>query len=327
MADDPAIEATGLQKSYGSASVLAGVDLRVARGSVFSLLGPNGAGKTTTVRILSTLLRPDAGHARVNGLDIIRDRHRVRRSISLTGQYAALDDLQTGTENLRMMGRLSGLPGALARKRADDLLARFGLAEAGRRRVATYSGGMRRRLDLAASLVGSPSVIFLDEPSTGLDLPSRQAMWQVISELAGGGVTIFLTTQYLEEADRLADWIALIDGGRVVAHGTPSGLKQQVAGQRLDLTLAGQEEFGETVRCLGGRVVHRDPGTLTLGIPTDGTAAHVRALLDEIDPQRRLVAAFTVHAATLDDVFLALTGHGAARTAASGRESKETAHV
>jgi ABC-2 type transport system ATP-binding protein len=327
MADDPAIEATGLQKSYGSASVLAGVDLRVARGSVFSLLGPNGAGKTTTVRILSTLMRPDAGHARVAGLDIIRDRHRVRRSISLTGQYAALDDLQTGAENLRMMGRLSGLPGALARKRADDLLARFGLAEAGRRRVATYSGGMRRRLDLAASLVGSPSVIFLDEPSTGLDLPSRQAMWQVISELAGGGVTIFLTTQYLEDAERLATRVAVLDGGRIVADGTPAELKRRAGGPRLDLTLAGEEEFGEAARHLGERAVHRDPGTLTLGVPTDGTAAHVRALLDEIDPRRRLVAAFTVHAATLDDVFLALTGHSAARTAASVRESKETTHV
>ncbi|HYZ54003.1 MAG TPA: ATP-binding cassette domain-containing protein [Streptosporangiaceae bacterium] len=317
MADDPAIEATGLQKSYGPASVLAGVDLRVARGSVFSLLGPNGAGKTTTVRILSTLLRPDAGRARVAGLDLIRDRHLVRRSISLTGQYAALDELQTGAENLRMMARLSGLRGDQARRRADDLLARFGLAEAGRRRVATYSGGMRRRLDLAASLVGRPSVIFLDEPATGLDLPSRKAMWDVVTELAGSGVTIFLTTQYLEEADRLAGRIAVLDGGRVVADGTPAELKQRVAGQRLDLMLAGPEEFAEAARCLGERATLRDPATRTLGVPTDGSAAHVRALLDDIDPGRRLVAAFTVHAATLDDVFLALTGPSA----------KETAHV
>jgi ABC-2 type transport system ATP-binding protein len=317
MTDDPAIEAIGLEKSYGPARVLAGVDLRVAPGSVFSLLGPNGAGKTTTVRILSTLMRPDAGRARVAGLDVVRDRRRVRRSISLAGQYAALDGLQTGAENLRMMGRLSGLTGPQARKRADDMLERFGLAEAGRRRVATYSGGMRRRLDLAASLVGRPSVIFLDEPTTGLDLPSRQAMWQVITELTGSGVTVFLTTQYLEEADRLAGRIAVLDGGRIVADGTPAELKRRVAGQRLDLTLAGVAEFGEAARQLGERAVHRDPATLALGVPTDGTAADVRALLDDVDPGGRLVAAFTVHAATLDDVFLALTGPG----------SKETAHV
>jgi ABC-2 type transport system ATP-binding protein len=321
--DDPAIEATGLAKSYGPVRVLAGVDLRIARGSVFSLLGPNGAGKTTTVRILSTLMRPDAGHARVAGLDVIRDRHRVRRSISVTGQYAALDELQTGAENLRMMGRLSGLPGPVARKRAGQMLERFGLADAGRRRVATYSGGMRRRLDLAASLVGRPSVIFLDEPTTGLDLPGRQAMWQVITELAGSGVTVFLTTQYLEEADRLATRIAVLDGGRIVADGTPAQLKRRVAGQRLDLTLAGPEEFGRADRDLGGRAVHRDPGALILGVPTDGTAAHVRALLDDIDPRRRLVAAFTVHAATLDDVFLALTGP-AGRAALTAQEA---AHV
>ena len=306
MSNQLAIEATGLTKAYGTTEVLGGVDLRVAPGSVFSLLGPNGAGKTTVVRILSTLLRPDGGRARVAGFDIVRDRHRVRRSISLTGQYAALDGLQTGAENLRMMARLSGLRGAAARRRADDLLARFGLTDAGRRRVATYSGGMRRRLDLAASLVGRPSVIFLDEPTTGLDLPGRQAMWQVIGELAGAGVTIFLTTQYLEEADLLAGRVAVLDDGRIVAEGTTAELKERVAGQRLDLTLAGPGEFGETVRRLGGRATHRDPSTLTLGVPTDGSAARVRALLDEIDPERTLVAAFTVHATTLDDVFLTL---------------------
>jgi ABC-type Na+ transport system ATPase subunit NatA len=205
-----AIEAVGLTKTYGSTKVLDEAGLRVAPGSVFSLLGPNGAGKTTMVRILSTLLRPDAGRARVAGFDIIRDRHQVRRSISLTGQYAALDPLLTGAENLRMMARLSGLRGAAAGRRADELLARFGLTGAARRRVATYSGGMRRRLDLAASLVGHPSVIFLDEPTTGLDLPSRQVMWQVIEDLAGSGVTVFLTTQYLEEGDRLAGRVAVL---------------------------------------------------------------------------------------------------------------------
>ncbi len=319
MPDELAVEATGLNKSYGPVRVLAGVDLQVPRGTVFSLLGPNGAGKTTTVRILSTLLRPDAGRARVAGYDVVRDRHRVRRSISLTGQYAAVDGLQTGEENLRMMGRLSGLAGAQARRRARDLLQQFDLADAGRRRVATYSGGMRRRLDLAASLVVRPAVIFLDEPTTGLDLRSRQAMWRVIDGLVGSGTTIFLTTQYLEEADRLADRIAVVDGGRVVAQGTPAELKTQVAEQRLDLVLADAPTFEQVAHRLGGRVVHSDPGLLTIGVPTDGSAAHVRALLDEVDAERRAVRRFAIHTATLDDVFLALTGH------AAGRPELETA--
>jgi len=301
--------------------VLTGVDLRVERGSVFALLGPNGAGKTTTVRILATLTPPDAGRARVAGFDVVRDRHRVRRSISLTGQYAAVDELQTGEENLRMMGRLARLPRAQARRRARELLDQFDLADAGRRRVATYSGGMRRRLDLAASLVGRPSVIFLDEPTTGLDPRGRQAMWGVITGLAGSGVTVFLTTQYLEEADRLADRIALIDGGRVVAEGTAAELKQKVADQRLELELADAAAFDEVARSVGGRAVASDPGHLTIGVATDGSAAHVRALLDEVDPDHRAVRRFAMHTATLDDVFLALTGRSA------GRPEKETASV
>jgi ABC-2 type transport system ATP-binding protein len=321
MTDPQAIEATGLEKSYGAVSVLTGVDLRVERGSVFALLGPNGAGKTTTVRILATLTPPDAGRARVAGFDVVRDRHRVRRSISLTGQYAAVDELQTGEENLRMMGRLARLPRAQARRRARELLDQFDLADAGRRRVATYSGGMRRRLDLAASLVGRPSVIFLDEPTTGLDPRGRQAMWGVITSLAGSGVTVFLTTQYLEEADRLADRIALIDGGRVVAEGTAAELKQKVADQRLELELADAAAFDEVARSVGGRAVASDPGHLTIGVATDGSAAHVRALLDEVDPDHRAVRRFAMHTATLDDVFLALTGRSA------GRPEKETASV
>ena len=321
MTDRQAIEATGLEKSYGAVSVLTGVDLRVERGSVFALLGPNGAGKTTTVRILATLTPPDAGQARVAGFDVVRDRHRVRRSISLTGQYAAVDELQTGEENLRMMGRLARLPRAQARRRARELLDQFDLADAGRRRVATYSGGMRRRLDLAASLVGRPSVIFLDEPTTGLDPRGRQAMWGVITGLAGSGVTVFLTTQNLEEADRLADRIALIDGGRVVAEGTAAELKQKVADQRLELELADAAAFDEVARSVGGRAVASDPGHLTIGVATDGSAAHVRALLDEVDPDHRAVRRFAMHTATLDDVFLALTGRSA------GRPEKETASV
>jgi ABC-2 type transport system ATP-binding protein len=321
MAVQLAVEAIGLEKSYGATKVLSGVDLRVARGTVFALLGPNGAGKTTAVRILSTLTKADAGVVRVAGLDVTRDRHRVRRRISLTGQYAAVDEMQTGAENLRMMGRLTGLTASRARDRACELLERFELADAGRRRVGTYSGGMRRRLDLAAGLVGDPTVIFLDEPTTGLDPRSRQAMWQVITGLVGSGVSVFLTTQYLEEADRLAGRIALLDGGRVVAEGTAAELKRRIADQRLDLVLVDTVAFDDVARLLGGRVVQRDPGGLTLGVATDGTAGHVRALLDEVDPGRRALRTFAVHTATLDDVFLALTG----RTAST--PESETADV
>ncbi len=326
MTDEIAIEAIGLEKSYGNVKVLEGVDLRVRRGSVFSLLGPNGAGKTTTVRILATLAPADRGRAWVAGHDVVGDRHRVRRSISLTGQYAAVDELQTGEENLRMMGRLASLSRADARRRAGELLDRFGLVEAGQRRVATYSGGMRRRLDLAASLVARPLVLFLDEPTTGLDPRSRQAMWDVIGELVDGGVTVFLTTQYLEEADQLADRIAVIDGGRVVAEGTSAQLKQRVAGARLDLTLADAWIYDRVAGALGGRAIHRDQERLTLGVATDGSARQVRALFDELDPARDAVASFEIHRATLDDVFLALTGHTAAPTTETTTE-KETAHV
>jgi ABC-2 type transport system ATP-binding protein len=321
---DPAVEATGLEKAYGAAQVLRGVDLSVPRGTVYSLLGPNGAGKTTTVRILATLLRADGGSARVAGFDVVAQRRAVRRAISLTGQYAAVDELQTGEENLRMMGRLLGMSSARARTRAAELLARFDLTDAARRRVGTYSGGMRRRLDLAASLVGDPAVIFLDEPTTGLDPRSRQAMWEVITDLVGIGTTVFLTTQYLEEADRLADRIGVIDDGRMVAEGTPAQLKQRVAEQRLDLVLAGAGEFADAQALLGDRATSCDAAQLTIGVPTDGSAAHVRALLDEVDPPRRAVQRFSVHSATLDDVFLALTGH-AATPEPSPRQ--EIAHV
>jgi ABC-2 type transport system ATP-binding protein len=316
MGAELAIEASGLIKSYRGVRVLAGVDLRVPRGSVFALLGPNGAGKTTTVRILSTLALADGGQARVAGWDVVRDRREVRRRISLTGQFAALDDVQTGEENLRMMGRLSGLSRAAARQRADTLLEQFELTAAARRRVGTYSGGMRRRLDLAASLVGRPSVIFLDEPSAGLDPPSRQRLWQVIASLAASGVTVLLTTQYLEEADLLADRIAVLDAGRLVAEGTAAELKQRVTARRLDLTCPDVTAFTEVSRHFGARAVHLDPAGLIVGVATDGTATQVRGLLDEADPGRCLIADFTVRGATLDDVFLTLTGH-----------TQEAAHV
>jgi ABC-2 type transport system ATP-binding protein len=307
MTGDLAVRTTGLVKSYGGVRVLDGVDLRVDRGSVFALLGPNGAGKTTMVRILSTLVRADAGTATVAGHDVVADRHHVRRTISVTGQDAAVDDLQTGAENLRMMARLCGLGRTEANRRVVELLALFELTDAGQRRVGTYSGGMRRRLDLAASLLGRPSVLFLDEPTTGLDPRSRQAVWQIITSLVGSGVTVFLTTQYLEEADQLADRIVVLDAGRVVADGTAHELKQRYADQRLDLTLADGATFAEVSGVLGEAIVHSDQSHLVVGLATDGTAAHIRAVLDRVDPARRAVTRFAVHTATLDDVFLALT--------------------
>jgi ABC-2 type transport system ATP-binding protein len=307
VSEQPAVEAIGLKKRYGTTPVLSGVDLRMPRGSVLALLGPNGAGKTTTVRILSTLIRADAGRAAVAGFDVAGDRERVREQISVTGQYAAVDELQTGEENLLMIGRLRGLGRARARRRAGELLERFELLDAGRRRVATYSGGMRRRLDLAMSLVTEPAVLFLDEPTTGLDPRSRLGLWAVVGELAQRGVSVFLTTQYLEEADRLADQIVVLDHGRVVARGTADDLKRRIAEQRLTLTLVDRDGFRRTVDALGDRALAVEPEALSIALGTDGTAAHVRALLDELDPDHTLIAEFGVRNATLDDVFLELT--------------------
>jgi ABC-2 type transport system ATP-binding protein len=303
-----AIQAHDLAKSYDSNPVVRGIDLLVPAGTVLALLGPNGAGKTTTVRMLATLLAPDGGHARVAGYDVVTERHEVRRRISLTGQYAALDELQTGAENLVMIGRLLRLPAAVARARARELLVQFDLVGAAERRVGAYSGGMRRRLDLAASLVGSPEVIFLDEPTTGLDPRSRQAMWALVTELARAGTTVLLTTQQLEEADALADRIAVLDGGRIVAEGTAEELKARVAGRRLDLRAGDGAAFDELYARLGRRAMHSDRSALTLGVASGGGAAEVRALLDELDPERDVIAAFSLHTATLDDVFMTLTG-------------------
>ena len=312
MSNELAIEASGLAKSYGGVRVLDGIGLRVPRGSVFALLGPNGAGKTTAVRILATLCRADAGQARVAGFDVDRERRQVRRRISLTGQFAALDAAQTGAENLRMIARLAGLPRAAARRRAAALLEQFELTPAAGRRVGTYSGGMRRRLDLAASLAGHPAVVFLDEPTTGLDPQSRLTTWQAIAGLAADGVTVFLTTQYLEEADRLADQIAVLNGGLLVATGTAAELKRRVAPQRLDLTCSTAGAYEQVRSVLEDRVVHLDPAARTVGVATDGRAARVRALLDEADPGRELIAGFAVREATLDDVFFTLTAREAA---------------
>jgi ABC-2 type transport system ATP-binding protein len=311
MADQPAIEAISLGKQYRDVPVLDSLTLTVPRGSVFCLLGPNGAGKTTTVRILSTLTRADRGRATIDGYDVVRDRARVRRRIGLTAQSAALDGPQTGAENLWMMARLAGLGRRAAQARVSALLEQFDLVEAGGRRTAEYSGGMRRRLDIAASLVVRPSVLFLDEPTTGLDPRSRLAMWAAVAELAADGVTVFLTTQYLEEADRLAHRIAVLDGGRMVADGTPDELKDRAGGGRLELTAASPAAFAALLDRLGSRGGPAEPARLQVGVPTDGSAAHVRALLDELDPDGRGIASFDLRRPTLDDVFLSLTGHHA----------------
>jgi ABC-2 type transport system ATP-binding protein len=311
MTDDLAIEATGLEKSYNATPVVNGIDLQIGSGTVFALLGPNGAGKTTTVRMLSTLTAPDRGTARVAGGDVVGDRATVRRRISLTGQYAAVDELQTGAENLRMIGRLQGLTSRAARTRADELLNRFDLVEAGGRRVATYSGGMRRRLDLAASLMRRPRVLFLDEPTTGLDPRSRRALWSLVGSLVADGVTVFLTTQYLDEADALADRIAVLDRGGIVAEGSAAELKATVAGGRLVVRCVGAEAFDEVLARAGERAVDRDRSLATLAVACDGEGPVVRALLDELDPDRWRIAEFSQRTASLDDVFLTLTGRTA----------------
>ena len=287
---DLAIDARGIAKRFRSVEVLDGLDLAVDAGSVFALLGPNGAGKTTTINILTTLVRPDAGTATVAGVDLLADPDGVRSRISLTGQSAAVDEVLTGRENVVMLARLSGLGSCSASMRADELLERFDLADAAGRRVGTYSGGMRRRLDLALSLVVPTRVIFLDEPTTGLDTRSRQELWRIIREVADAGATVFLTTQYLEEADRLADRIAVLDGGRIAAQGTASELKAQVGGDVVELLGPDDEVLAE--------------------LPTDGTVHGLRAAVDELD---RLAASsvegarVAIRRPSLDDVFLAIT--------------------
>jgi ABC-2 type transport system ATP-binding protein len=300
------VEATGLCKSFGTTRVLDGVDLSAAEGEVLALLGPNGAGKTTTVRILTTLLRPDAGTVRIAGVDALRHPARARAALSLTGQSVAVDERQTGRENLVVVGRLAHLGRRGARQRASDLLDRFGLADAADRFVATYSGGMRRRLDLAMSLVGHPLVLFLDEPTTGLDPASRATMWAAIGELVDTGTTIVLTTQYLEEADRLASRVVLVDGGRVTASGTPDQLKALVGGDRLEVRLADTGDLPRAVPVVPGAVV--DPGRRLLTLPTDGTAAHLHTVLDRLRDAGLPVERITSARPTLDDVFLVLTG-------------------
>jgi ABC-2 type transport system ATP-binding protein len=300
-----AITVTGLRRSYGEKVVLDGVDLSVAEGTIFALLGPNGAGKTTMVQILSTLIQPDAGELRVGGHDVVREPDAVRGVIGVTGQFSAVDGLLTGEENLAMMADLCHLDRRAARSRIELLLADFDLVDAARKPVSTYSGGMRRRLDLAMTLVGDPRIIFLDEPTTGLDPRSRRTMWHIIRDLAAGGVTIFLTTQYLEEADQLADRVAVLDRGTLVAQGTPAELKRLVPGGHVRLKLRDADEFEYAVRVLDPPV--RDAETLAIQVPSDGSVRSLRALLDQLDHSSVEVDELSVHLPDLDDVFLALT--------------------
>jgi ABC-2 type transport system ATP-binding protein len=317
-----AIEAQGLTKRYKDVVALDGVDLAVPRGTVLGLLGPNGAGKTTTVRVLATLLVPDAGSARVAGVDVLTDPAGVRRRIGLSGQYAAVDEYLTGYENLEMVGRLYHLGRRRSRDRARELLGQFGLGDAANRPAKTYSGGMRRRLDLAAALVADPEVIFLDEPTTGLDPKARLDMWEVIAGLVAGGTTLLLTTQYLEEADRLADDIMVIDHGRVIAHGTSNELKSQIGGERLELTVADGGRLEEALSALAGLASGEpavDRASRSLIVPvTGGVGALAEALrrLAEADIGLEDVG---LRRPTLDEVFLTLTGHASEEKAEARR--------
>jgi ABC-2 type transport system ATP-binding protein len=304
---DVVIEAKNLQKSYGKNHVLRGINLSVERGTMLALLGPNGAGKTTTVRILSTLLKADSGSLHVDGHDVTADPDKVRSVIGLTGQSASVDELLTGKENLEMMGRLYRLTGESAKKRAQELLQEFDLVEAATRPVKTYSGGMRRRLDLAVSLIASPPVIFLDEPTTGLDPRSRLVMWEIIKKLMDKGTTILLTTQYLEEADQLADNIVLIDGGKVIAEGTAKVLKSKVGKDRLSLTFADGKTLEKAVKALGSMVTSTNEDEHQLVCLVEGHGKDVTKILNQLEKAKVAIASMDIHKPTLDDVFLTLT--------------------
>jgi ABC-2 type transport system ATP-binding protein len=314
MSNTPAILAEGLQKHYGKTQALVGLDLVAEQGSVLGLLGPNGAGKTTAVRILTTLLRPDAGRAEVLGLDVVKHADALRARIGLAGQYAAVDENLTGYENLEMFGRLYHLSGRVARRRANELLERFDLVDAARRTVKTYSGGMRRRLDLAASLIISPPVLFLDEPTTGLDLRGRLGMWEVISTLVADGTTVLLTTQYLEEADQLADQIAVVDHGRVIANGTADELKAQVGGERLELTVTRGGDLDAAVQALrpySSGELQVDADRRHLVVPVTRGAQQLAEVVRDLDAEQIPLDDLALRRPTLDDVFLALTGRAA----------------
>ncbi|MEU6093423.1 ATP-binding cassette domain-containing protein [Streptomyces sp. NPDC047079] len=314
-----AVSTAGLRKSYGDKTVLDGIDLLIPSGTVFALLGPNGAGKTTTVHILSTLISADGGQAQVAGHDVATAPDGVRSAIGVTGQFAALDDLLTAEENLLLMADLLRLGKREGRRRAKELLERFEIADVAHKRAAFFSGGMRRRLDLAMTLVGDPQVIFLDEPTTGLDPRSRRTMWETVRSLVAGGVTVFLTTQYLEEADQLADRIAVLDGGRIVAEGTADELKAQIPGGHVRLRFTEPDEYERAAAAFPGAA--RDDEELALRVASDGGLDALRSLLDRLDAIGVRTADFSVHTPDLDDVFLALTGDGTPGTALHVKET------
>ncbi|MEU8616509.1 ATP-binding cassette domain-containing protein [Streptomyces sp. NPDC048623] len=322
---DLAIAANGLRKSYGDKTVLDGIDLAVPEGTIFSLLGPNGAGKTTAVKILSTLVSPDpaSGPIRVGGHDLAAAPQSVRAAIGVTGQFSAVDGLITGEENMLLMADLHHLSQREGRQVVTDLLARFDLTEAAKKPASTYSGGMKRRLDIAMTLVGSPRIIFLDEPTTGLDPRSRHDMWQIIRELVSGGVTVFLTTQYLEEADELADRIAVLHGGRIVAEGTAEELKRIVPGGHVRLRFTDPEAYGAAAIALSRAA--RDDESLTLQIPSDGTQRELHALLGELNGAGIEADELTVHTPDLDDVFFALTSSTAQEIPSQHTPTEENA--
>ncbi|WP_238013909.1 ATP-binding cassette domain-containing protein [Dactylosporangium sp. AC04546] len=311
VSSQPAIAVRGLRRSFGDHVVLDGIDLDVPRGSVFSLLGANGAGKTTTVKILSTLIRADGGSASVAGHDVAASPDAVRAAIGVTGQFSAVDNLLTGRENLALMADLHHLGRAAGRRRVAELLDQFDLADAAGKPAATYSGGMRRRLDLAMTLVGTPQVIFLDEPTTGLDPRSRRGMWQIVRDLVAGGVTIFLTTQYLEEADELADRIAVLDRGRIVAEGTADELKRRIPGGHVLLRFTDPRDLEAAAHVVGSASrdtsASPDSAALALRVPHDGSLGELKALIDRLDRHAVRVDSLSVHTPDLDDVFLALT--------------------
>ena len=304
-----AIQLEGLSKSFGEHVVLAQLDLEIAPAGVFALLGPNGAGKTTIVHILSTLLRPDAGSARVGGHDVVADPAAVRALIGVTGQFSAVDNLLTGEENLRLMADLRHLGRKEGARRTAELLERFDLTEAASKALSTYSGGMRRRLDLAMTLISRPEIVFLDEPTTGLDPRSRAEMWDIVRELVAAGTTIFLTTQYLEEADQLANRVAVLDHGAIVADGTPAELKRRVPGGRIRLEFEDAVALDDAAAALPDAT--RDDAALTLDVPSDGDFGSIRTVMDRLDGRRVEPRTFTIHTPDLDDVFFALTGHEA----------------
>lgn len=310
MENADAIVVHDLRKSFKQVKVLDGIDFSVKKGTILALLGPNGAGKTTTIRILSTLLKPDSGQVFVNGYDVVKQSDHVRGAIGLTGQYAAVDEYLTGEENLEMIGRLYRLRKADIKNRSRELLAQFGLDTANRP-VKTYSGGMRRKLDLAMSLIASPPIIFLDEPTTGLDPHSRLTMWRIIKELAAKGITIVLTTQYMDEADQLADRIMVIDKGKVIAQGTANELKQKVGSERLELTLAKGSDLNVAKKALQGKTVTIDDEGNTISMVSKGGVKELKQVLRRLDVAKVKVESLSLHRPTLDDVFLLLTGHAA----------------